>query len=551
MGTAGYMSPEQVRHEKLDIRTDLFSFGLVLYEMGTGRRAFSGQTAAILGDSILNGTPVPVHDLNPSLPPKLEATINKALQKDRERRHQSAAEIRTELERARSLTAGKASRHSARYWVLCVALLLIAGIATVFYWRSHRVVHLTTKDTVVVADFDNSTGDPLFDGTLTQALTSGLEQSPFLNVLPERKVADILKLMNRPPNYRLAGATAREVCLRGNSKALLQGSIAHDGQGFKIGVKAIDCQTDNTLAEAGTQAASRSDVLPKLGSMTRQLRQSLGESLASVQTFSQPLEEATTSSLEALQEYSWGRRLHLEKDGRESVPHYLRALELDPNFAQAHMALGAAYGMSGGSDDMVAEHFQKAYELRDRVSPRERFYIEGNYFEDLRGESSKALSVYKEWTQTFPNDPVPHVNLAFIYGARGQWRGALAEGQVGIQLLPEAIIPRWVVEQAYLRLGDLSGAKRTFEETRAQNMDGLWLRYYRYLVAFAEGDSSVYAGARFRGQRGNPAPRELCSTRRRRLRPTTGVLIAHANTRKRPRRPQNAMVFQCQRCIGL
>jgi tetratricopeptide (TPR) repeat protein len=164
---------------------------------------------------------------------------------------------------------------------------------------------------------------------------------------------------------------------------------------------------------------------------------------------------------------------------------------LDPNFAQAHIALGAAYAMSGGSDDMIAEHFQKAYELRDRVSPRERFYIEGNYFEDLRGESSKALNVYKEWTETFPNDPVPHVNLSFIYGARGQWQDALTEGQVGIQLLPEAIVPRWVVEQAYLRLGDLSGAKRTFEETRAQNMDGIWLRYYRYIVAFAEGDTQT------------------------------------------------------------
>ena len=490
LGTAGYMSPEQVRGEKLDARTDIFSFGLVLYEMATGQRAFSGETAELVHNAILNDTATPICELNSTLPEKLASTIDKALKKDRGQRYQSAAEIRVDLEQVRIRSESKPAARSIRYLILAAALaLVVAGVAIAFHWRSRRVVKLTAKDIVLVADFNNSTGDPVFDGALRQALTSGLEQSPFLNVLPEQKVVDILKLMSRPANIRISGATAREACLRGNSKATLEGNIARAAQGFKIEVKAIDCQTGNTLAEAGAEAASQSDVLPKLGNVSRQLRQSLGESLPSVQTYSQPLAEVTTSSLEALQEFSWGRRLHLEKDWRESVPHYLRALELDPKFAQAHASLAAAYAMSGGSDDLVGEHLQKAYELRTRVSPRERFYIEGNYLEDVRGESSKALVTYWNWAQTFPQDPIPRANLAFIYGARGQWQDALVQGQFAIQFLPEAIIPRWIVEEAYLLLGDLSGAKRTFEETRAQNMDGLWLRYYRYLVAFAEGDS--------------------------------------------------------------
>ena len=312
MGTAGYMSPEQARGEKLDARTDLFSFGLVLYEMATGQRAFSGNTAAILKEAILNDTPAPVHDLNSTVPPKLEQIIDKALEKDRERRYQSATEMRAGLEILSDQTQHGLVR---RHWKLLVGgvIVLAAIVGGVLYWRSHRKMHLSEKDTIVLADFANSTGDPVFDGTLKQALSIQLEQSPFLNVLSDKQVSDTLKLMQHPGAERLTPTTAQDVCRRANSRAVLEGSIVSIGEGYQIGLKTVDCQSGDTLATAEAKSTDRSKVLSSLSEAASHLRQKLGESRDSVQGFSIPLEEATTSSLDALQAYTQGRKKQAEQ----------------------------------------------------------------------------------------------------------------------------------------------------------------------------------------------------------------------------------------------
>jgi serine/threonine protein kinase len=290
MGTAGYMSPEQVRGQQLDARTDLFSFGLILYEMATGQRAFCGETAAILKEAILNHTPVPLHDLNSRLPPKLEQIINKAIEKDREKRYQSAANIRADL----AILAGRNQQGSIRrHWKIwaSAAVMLALAVGGVLYWRSHRIVHLSEQDTIVLSDFTNSTGDPVFDGTLRQALGIQLEQSPYLNVLSDKQVSDTLKLMQHPVIERLTEATAREVCTRTSGRAVLEGSIAPERDRYRITLKAVDCQSGDTLARADALSADRKQVLNALDAVATRLRQKLGESLNSTQTFNKPLEE--------------------------------------------------------------------------------------------------------------------------------------------------------------------------------------------------------------------------------------------------------------------
>jgi serine/threonine protein kinase len=427
MGTAGYMSPEQVRGEKLDARTDLFSFGLVLYEMATGQRAFSGETA-ILKDAILNHTPAPVHELNSSLPPKLEEIINKAVEKDREKRYQSASEIRADLEILRSQTEHRLVR---RHWkpFLSAVIVLAAVVGGVLYWRSHRIpTRLTATDTIVLADFANSTGDPVFDDALKTALTTGLQQSPFLNLLSLDKANRALKLLNHPQNERLTSELAREVCLRTNSKALVAGSIGDAGNHYRIGLESVDCQTRNVLATTQVVAQDRNAVVKSLGEAGNRLREQLGEPSYSLKRFNQPLEEATSSSLEALQAYAQARKIQTENSYAEVLPYMQRAVELDPNFARAYATLGVAYFFLRNSS-LSAQNFKRAYELRNRTIERDRFYIEGRYFSDATGEYPRAIQAYTEWIQTYPGDYVAHINLAGIYRRTGQYEKAAAEGR--------------------------------------------------------------------------------------------------------------------------
>jgi serine/threonine protein kinase/Flp pilus assembly protein TadD len=489
MGTAGYMSPEQVRGEQLDARTDLFSFGLVLYEMATGQRAFSGDTAAILKDAILNHTPVPVHEINSTLPPTLEQIINKALEKDRARRYQSAADMRADLQILTDQTQQGLVR---RHWklLLSVSIVLAVVVGGFLYWRSNRPMHLSEKDTIVLADFANSTGDPVFDGTLKQALAIQLEQSPFLNVLSDKQVSETLKLMQHPDTERLTETTAQAVCLRANSRAVLEGAIAPIGDRYRIDLKTVDCQSGDTLATAEAESADRNKVLGALAEAANRLRQKLGESLESVQKFKQPLQEATTSSLEALQAYTQGRKKQAEQGEAAAVPYFKLAIDLDPNFAYAYVALGTShYYLYEYSQ--AATNLKKAFDLRGQVSQRERFAIEGYYYDWVTGEMDKMGETHMEWARTYPRDYIPHLRLNAYYRFIGQLEKAVSEGRQAVELSPDNAACAYALMIAYVRMNRFDDATRVYEEARARKLDSPILHAGRYVIAFLQRDGAT------------------------------------------------------------
>ena len=402
LGTVAYMSPEQVEAKEVDSRTDLFSFGAVLYEMATGRMPFDGPSSGAICGAILHKEPIAPSKLNPQVSPELEAVICRAMEKDRNLRYQHASDMRAELQRLqRNFETGRFSAVSSsaphvdaeipasasavkvedvpssqtgtavtpkKRWPIFAAvagLLLAALVGGGLYWRSRQAPKLTEKDTIVIADFENKTGDPVFDDALKQALTVDLGQSPFLNILSDRKVTATLRLMNRPPDQPVNLDVAREVCQRNNGTAVLAGSIAKLENEYLIGLNAVHCASGETVASEHARATGRDAVLKALDNAAATLRGKLGESLASVQKFSTPIEEATTSSLEALKAYSQGRRASYTKGDVAAIPSYQRAIELDPNFAVAHTGLSVSYS-NLGQTTRAEEEAQKAYELRER-----------------------------------------------------------------------------------------------------------------------------------------------------------------------------------------
>jgi tetratricopeptide (TPR) repeat protein len=394
MGTIAYMSPEQARGEEIDARTDLFSFGAVLHEMATGRMAFLGNSAAVIYEAILNRTPIPSSQITQALPTKLDEIIGKALEKDRKLRYQSAADIRTDLQRLKratdsgcaAVTVAEAGlnpiRKSNRWGAVIGATLLVIGLAVGGWWvrsRKANALKLTSKDTVVLADFANKTGDAVFDDALKQALSVSLGQSQFLNILSDQRVRSTLKLMGRAENEALGTDTAREVCQRTTSAAVISGSIAPLGNEYVLGLNAVNCVTGDVLAQTQIQASRKEDVLKALDKVTTQLREKLGESLATMKKDDTPLEQATTSSLEALKAYSQGRKLHVAGDDEAAIPIHQHAVELDPNFAIAYQDLSFAYSNLNQAE--LAEKYQdKAFELRDHASEPERLLLETYYY---------------------------------------------------------------------------------------------------------------------------------------------------------------------------
>ncbi|MEW6320892.1 MAG: protein kinase [Acidobacteriota bacterium] len=522
VGTVAYMSPEQSRGQEIDARSDLFSLGIVLYEMAVGRSPFQGPTPAVIFEGILTRVPVPPSEVNATIPGDFDRIVGKALEKDREMRYQSAADVRADLKRLRretdsgvtaavtgtlpaagatsggtrastraAVAAASATASRRRAWLVGAPVVSLAVAAGLFVWLSERAPALTTRDTVVLADFVNRTGDTDFDDTLAEALAVQLRQSPFLNLASEQQVQSTLRLMGRSPEDQVTPELGRDLCQRVGGKAVLGGSIASLGGAYLLTLSAQDCVTGEVLAEAQDQADSKEGVLRALGRIASDFRERLGESLASIERYDAPIEEATTRSLEALKAYTQGVRARLTQGDFESVAFFRRAIELDPEFALAYARLGTVYSNLGQPDDSK-KMTGRAWELRERVSERERLYIEARYYNTVANDTRRTIEAYQLLLASYPGDYAANVNLAIIHMEEGRFDEAVRHLDVAVQGDPDNPLPWLNLGQAYMGLGRFDEARGAFESS-LKVQDSTNARIGLYTVAVAFGDETLAA----------------------------------------------------------
>jgi serine/threonine protein kinase/tetratricopeptide (TPR) repeat protein len=504
VGTVAYMSPEQALGETVDARTDLFSFGVVLYEMATGRLPFPGATSAAIFNAILNKAPTPATQLNPETLPELERIITKALEKDRKLRYQSGADICADLQRlkrdtesgrlpAGSRTGLEVRERTGNRWKVRVptAVIVLGALAVGGYYYFHRTPKLTDKDTIVLADFTNKTGDSVFDDTLRQGLAVQLEQSPFLSLISEDRIRQTLRMMGQPPDARLTPPIAREICQRTDSTGVLNGSIASLGSQYVLGIQAVNCRTGDSFAEEQVTANGKERVLKVLDEAAANLRGKLGESLSTVEKLDTPIEQATTPSLEALQAYTLGWKDMLEKgDSIAAVPLFQQAIRLDPNFAMAHMTLGEMYANLGESN-LAEQNVRKAYELRDRVSDLERLSIESHYEEMVPGNLERAHQAYEHYAQIYPRAVSPPNQLGNLDSSLGRYDEAITEYREALRLGNGGVLGYGNLTFGYLNLNRLKEARATLEEAQAKKLESPILRQLMYALAFMQHDPNL------------------------------------------------------------
>ena len=550
MGTSHYMSPEQARGKPVDARSDIWSLGVVIYEMVAGRTPFEGETSTDVIVAITQKEPPPLARFAPNVPPELDWIVMKALRKDRDERYQTIKELITDLRRLKQRlefeselerssapgsfsgarlsetatapqrampTIEKSHVSSAEYIVtgikrhkiaaVIVALALVVTTASAFYLYKRNSHRLTSRDTILVTDFVNTTGEPVFDGTLKQALAVDLGQTPFLNLFPEDRVRETLRFMGRSPDDRITRDVGREICERQGIKAMLTGSIATIGSHYNIILEAIDPRSGNAIAREQIEAESKEKVLSSLGTAASNLRKKLGESLSSIEKYDVNIEQATTSSLEALKAYAMANDERTKGRARESLTFYKRAVELDPNFAMAYARMGVSY-INQEQLETAKPYLQKSYDLRDRVSERERLYITEKYYNYITGEIDKAIETMKTWVRLYPDDFIPHNNLALDYQILGNYEESLKEALESVRLAPNNITARQNVVSSFLGLGRIDEAEQASKEIEKLNADSNGAHTARYLFSFLRRDQAGM-DREIEWSRGKPEEAEL------------------------------------------